>query len=61
MIENNIKDIIIEIEEIQSKDYQNWISAWSRKYKVKALHDKLDALKYNGTRPPREWNQLFKS
>ena len=60
MIENNIQELIKEIEEIQSKEYQNSISALSRKVKVKALHDRLDALNYDGPRPPREWNQIYR-
>ncbi|WP_291400469.1 hypothetical protein [Daejeonella sp.] len=61
MSENNIQELIKEIEEIQAKEYQNSISAGYRKVKVKTLHDKLDALKYEGPRPPREWNQIFRS
>lgn len=61
MIEENVKEIIKEIEEIQAKEFQNSISAGFRKVKVKALHDKLDALKYEGPRPPRDWNQIFRS
>ena len=60
MTENNIQELIKEIEEIQAKEYQNSISALSRKVKVKALHDRLDALNYDGPRPPREWNQIYR-
>lgn len=61
MSENNIQELIKEIEEIQAKEYQNSISAGYRKVKVKTLHDKLDTLNYEGPRPPREWNQIFRS
>lgn len=60
MNENNIQELIKEIEEIQAKEYQNSISALSRKVKVKALHDRLDALNYDGPRPPKEWNQIYR-
>jgi len=61
MIDENITALIKEIEEIQAKEYQNWMSAWSRKVRVNNLHAKLDALKYEGPRPPRDWNQVFRS
>ena len=61
MDKNIIKELIKEIEEIQAKEYQNSISAGSRKVQVKSLHAKLDALNYEGPRPPREWNQIYRS
>lgn len=61
MDENIIKELIKEIEEIQAKEYQNSISAGFRKVMVNSLHAKLDALNYEGPRPPREWNQIYRS
>jgi Ni,Fe-hydrogenase III component G len=61
MNENIIKELIKEIEEIQAEEYQNSISAGYRKVKVKSLHAKLDDLNYDGPRPPREWNQIYRS
>ena len=61
MDENIIKELIKEIEEIQAKEYQNSLSAGSRKVKVDSLHAKLDALNYDGPRPPRVWNQIYRS
>lgn len=52
--------IIDEIESIQSSKYQNWISALSKKHKVDILHEELDKMNYEGERPPRTWNQIFK-
>jgi hypothetical protein len=58
--EEKIEEIIDEIETIQSSQYQNSISAWSKKVRVDNLHDKLDKMGYEGERPPRTWNQIFK-
>jgi hypothetical protein len=58
--EERIIDIIDEIETIQASQYQNWISALSKKHKVNRLHEELDKMDYNGERPPRTWNQIFK-
>lgn len=52
-----IEQILLEINEIQAKPYQNWISAWSRKIKVNNLHKELDSLNYEGPRPPKTWVQ----
>jgi hypothetical protein len=58
--EERIIDIIDEIETIQASQYQNWISALSKKHKVDRLHEELDKMAYEGERPPRTWNQIFK-
>jgi len=58
--EERIIDIIDEIETIQASQYQNWISALSKKHKVDRLQEELDKMGYEGERPPRTWNQIFK-
>jgi hypothetical protein len=58
--EERIIEIIDEIETIQSSQYQNWISALSKKHKVDILHKELDKMNYEGERPPRTWNQIYK-
>lgn len=58
--EERIIEIIGEIETIQSSQYQNSLSAWSKKLKVDRLHEELDKMNYEGERPPRTWNQIFR-
>ena len=58
--QERIIEIIDEIETIQASQYQNWISALSKKHKVDILHEELDKMDYGGERPPRTWNQIFK-
>ena len=52
--------IIDEIKTIQASQYQNWISALGKKHKVDILHEELDKMNYEGERPPRTWNQIYK-
>jgi hypothetical protein len=47
---DRIQEIIKEIEEIQSKPYQNWISSWFRKIKTIRLQEELDKLINEGSR-----------
>jgi hypothetical protein len=58
--QERIIEIIDEIETIQASQYQNWISALSKKHKVDILHEELDKMNYGGERPPRTWNQIYK-
>jgi len=58
--EKRIIEIIDEIETIQTSQYQNSISALGKKIKVDRLHEELDKMEYEGKRPPRTWNQIFK-
>jgi hypothetical protein len=55
-----IIEIIDEIETIQASQYQNWISALAKKHKVERLHEELDKMNYEGERPSRTWNQIYK-
>jgi len=55
-----IIEIIDEIETIQASQYQNSISALGKKIKVDRLHEELDKMGYEGERPPRTWNQIYK-
>jgi hypothetical protein len=58
--EQKIMEIIDEIETIQSSQYQNSISALGKKIRVDRLQEELDKMGYEGERPPRTWNQIFK-
>ena len=58
--EERIVEIIDEIETIQASQYQNSISALGKKIKVDRLHEELDKMDYEGERPPRTWNQIYK-
>ena len=58
--QERIIDIIDEIETIQASQYQNSISALGKKIKVDRLHEELDKMGYEGERPPRTWNQIYK-
>jgi hypothetical protein len=58
--EERIIEIIDEIETIQASQYQNSISALGKKIRVDRLQEELDKMNYEGERPPRTWNQIFK-
>ena len=58
--QERIIEIIDEIKTIQASQYQNSISALGKKIKVDRLHEELDKMGYEGERPPRTWNQIYK-